>query len=146
MRVYPALLCALLMANGNAYALDYLSVADETATLYDAPSLKARKLYLISRYSPLEEVVNLSGWVKVRDGTGTLAWIEKRALSSKHFVAVTAALADVHQDPSESSAVVAQARKQVALEWLQDTGVGWIKIGLPGGASGYIKTADVWGN
>ncbi|MGO8754955.1 MAG: SH3 domain-containing protein [Gallionellaceae bacterium] len=134
------------MADGPVLAMDYVSVADDAAILYDAPSLKAKKVYVISRYSPLEEIVNLSNWVKVRDSSGTLAWIEKRALSSKHFVAVSVPLAVVHQAPNESAAELAQAKAQVALEWLEDTGVGWLKINLPGGVTGYVKTADVWGN
>ena len=126
--------------------MDFLSVADDSAVLYDAPSIKAKKLYVISHYSPLEEVVNLSSWVKVRDSSGTLAWIEKRSLSSKRFVVVTASVADVRQAPNESADAVAQAKHQVALEWLEDTGVGWLKVNLPDGAIGYVKTADVWGN
>ncbi len=137
---------ALFMADGPVLAMDYVSVADDAAILYDAPSLKAKKVYVISRYSPLEEIVNLSNWVKVRDSSGTLAWIEKRALSSKHFVVVSVPLAVVHQAPNESAAELAQAKAQVALEWLEDTGVGWLKINLPGGVTGYVKTADVWGN
>ena len=145
--VYPALFFfALLMANGQVLAMDYVSVADDVAILYDAPSLKAKKVYVISRYSPLEEIVDLSSWVKVRDSSGTLAWIEKRALSSKRFVEVIVPLAVVHQAPNESAAEMAHAKKQVALEWLEDTGVGWLKINLPGGAAGYVKTTDVWGN
>jgi SH3 domain protein len=134
------------MANGPASAMDYYSVADNSAILYDAPSLKAKKIYVISRYSPLEEVVNLSNWVKVRDSSGTLAWIEKRSLSSKRFVMVTVPLADVRQAPNESAAVVAQAKLQVALELLEDAGVGWLKVSIPDGATGYVKATDVWGN
>ncbi len=139
-------LFALSMASGSALAMDYLSVADDSAILYDAPSLKAKKIYVISRYTPLEEVVNLSSWVKVRDSSGTLAWIEKRALSSKRFVVVTAPLADVHQAANESTGVVAQAKSQVVLELLEDAGVGWLKITIPDGAVGYVKSTDVWGN
>lgn len=145
--VYPLLFgFALLAANGPALATDYVSVVDDAAILYDAPSLKARKIFVISRYSPLEQIVNLSGWVKVRDSTGTLAWIEKRALSSKRFVVVIAPVAAVHQAPNDSAAEVAQAKERVALELLEDTGVGWLKVSLAGGATGYVKTTDVWGN
>src|SRR5271169_519060 len=76
----------LLAATGSAHAADYVSVADSAAVLYDAPSLKAKKIYVASRYLPLEQVVNLGDWVKVRDSSGSLAWIEKRALSNKRFV------------------------------------------------------------
>ncbi len=127
------------------HAADYASVADGPAVLYDAPSLKAKKIFVASRYLPLEQVVSLDNWVKVRDSSGTLAWIEKRALSSKRFVVVTAPLAAIRQAPEENAAVVLQARQQVALEWLESTGAGWLKVRHQDGVAGYVKTADVWG-
>lgn len=136
---------ALLAAAAPAHALDYVSVADGSAILYDAPSLKAKKMFVVSRYLPLEQVVNLDSWVKVRDNSGSLSWIEKRALSSKRFVVVTAELAAMRQAPDENAAVVLQAHQQVALEWLESTGGGWLKVRHQDGATGYVKTADVWG-
>jgi len=126
--------------------VDYVSVADNAAILYDAPSLKAKKIFVVSRYLPLEQVVNLDNWVKVRDSSGGLAWIEKRALSNRHFVAVTAALAAIRQAPEEKAAVLAQIKQHVALEWLENTGTGWIKVRHLDGATGYVKTTEVWGD
>jgi SH3 domain protein len=137
---------ALMMATGAAQALDFASVALPSAILYDAPSLKAKKLFVVSRYMPLEQVVKLNDWVKVRDQTGTLAWIAKSALDDKRYVVVTTALADVRQTPNGASPLMFQARRQVALEWLEDTGFGWIKVRHTDGATGYIKTLEVWGD
>ncbi len=127
-------------------ALDYGSVAGSSAILYDSPSLKGKKLFVVSRYTPLELVVSLNDWVKVRNQDGTLGWVEKRALGSARFVVVTAALADVRKAPDSAAAMVFQARKQVALEWLENTGTGWIKVRHPDGAAGYVKALDVWGD
>lgn len=148
MKRYLALACfqALLTATGGVLALDYGSVANQSAILYDAPSVKARKLYVVSRYTPLEVVVSLNDWAKVRDQAGSLAWIEKPALGGARYVVVTSALADVRQSPESTAALVFQARKQVALEWLEATGAGWIKVRHPDGAVGYIRTLDVWGD
>lgn len=140
------LLAALSAATGSAQAVDYVSVADNAAVLYDAPSLKAKKIFVVSRYLPLEQVVNLDNWVKVRDSSGGLAWIEKRALSNKRFVAVTVAVAAIRQAPEEKSAVLAQVKQHVALEWLENTGTGWIKVRHLDGATGYVKTTEVWGD
>ena len=136
---------ALLATAGSAQAIDYVSVADSTAILYDAPSLKAKKIFVVSRYMPLEQVVILDNWVKARDSSGSLAWIEKRALSSKRFVVVTAALADIRQTPEAGATAIYQARQQMVLEWLESTGVGWVKVRHQDGATGYVSTADVWG-
>lgn len=122
-----------------------MSVADDAAILYDAPSPKAKKLFAVSRYLPLEQVVNLDNWVKVRDSSGSLAWIEKRSLGSKRYVLVTAPLAAIRQTPEENAAVVAQVKQQVALELLESTGTGWIKVRHSSGATGYVKSVEVWG-
>ena len=140
------LFIALLSAAGPVHAADYVSVAAGPTVLYDAPSLKAKKIFVVSRYLPLEQVVSLDNWAKVRDSSGALAWIEKRALSSKRFVVVTTALAAMRQAPEENATVVLQAHQQVALEWLESTGTGWLKVRHQDGMAGYVKTTDVWGN
>jgi SH3-like domain-containing protein len=148
LRAATVLLCfaLLLGAAGGAHALDYASVADHSAILYDAPSSRARKLFVVSRYMPLEMVVNLKDWVKVRDSSGALAWVAESALSNKRFVVVTAALADIRQSPDAASPLLFKARQQVALEWLEDNGAGWLKVRHQDGAVGYIKATEVWGD
>ena len=136
----------LLAASDFAHATDYVSVLENAAVLYDAPSLKAKKLFVASRYLPLEQVVTLDSWVKVRDSSGSLAWIEKRALSNKRFVVVTNSLSALRQAPEEKAVVVAQVKQQVALEWLENTGTGWLKVRHPDGVTGYVKATEIWGN
>jgi SH3-like domain-containing protein len=74
-----------------------------------------------------------------------MAWIEKRFLSSKRFVITTDAQVAIHQSPEEKSAVVAQVKKQVALELLGTTDTGWLKIRHIDGATGFVKAAQIWG-
>ena len=136
----------MLGAANSAQALDYASVSGPSAVLYDAPSSKARKMFVVSRYMPLEMVVSLKDWVKVRDSSGALAWIARGALSNKRYVMVTAALADVRQAPDSSSTLVFRAQQKVALEWLADNGAGWIKVRRQDGMTGYIKANEVWGD
>ena len=146
-RYWPiACLSALLAWAGSAAALDYGSITGQSAILYDAPSAKARKLYVVSRYTPLELVVTLDAWVKVRTQDGSLAWAEKRNLGNARYVVVTAVLANVRKSPDPAAALVFQARKQVALEWLENTGTGWIKVKHPDGATGYVRVNEVWGD
>lgn len=140
-----ALLGVLLGVVTPADAFEFVSVA-VPAILYDAPSLKAKKLFVATRYLPLEQIVSLDNWVKVRDSSGQLYWIEKRALSSKRFVVVTPPVAGVHENPDAGSAVVFEAPQHLALEWLGDEGNGWLKVRHPDGATGYIKITEVWGD
>ena len=65
------------LAAAPASALDFRAVDVQAAILYDTPSQKGKKLYIVHQYMPLEVVVKLDGWVKVRDAEGSLAWIER---------------------------------------------------------------------
>lgn len=132
-------------ALGTAQALEYVSVADSTAILYDANSTKAKKLYVVSRYTPLEKVVNLGSWLKVRDSSGTMAWIEGRAVSDKQYVVVSVALATVWKLPEYNSPALYQVSRNAAMESLGINGGGWIKVRDQEGAVGYLKSVDVWG-
>ncbi len=134
----------LLGAMSSAFAFEFVSVSTP-AILYDAPSLKAKKLYVATRYLPLEQIVTLDNWVKVRDNTGILFWIEKRALSGKRFVVVTSKVAAVRENPDANATLIFQAPQQLALEWLENNGNGWLKIRHIDGTTGYIKFSEVWG-
>lgn len=136
----------LLGAAVVAHALDYVSVDSSSAILYQADSLNARKLYVVSRYTPLEKVVNSGTWVKVRDSGGSMGWVEKRVLSSKRYVVVTAERASVRQAPDAGAAVVFQVVQNVALEWLGAGGGGWARVRHQDGASGFIRSTEVWGD
>jgi SH3-like domain-containing protein len=136
---------AFLVVMNSSYAVDYGSVTENAVVLYNKPSIESKKLYVVSRYMPLEQAVSLENWVKVRDSSGNMAWIEKRFLSSKRFVITTDAQVAIHQSPEEKSAVVAQVKKQVALELLGTTDTGWLKIRHIDGATGFVKAAQIWG-
>ncbi len=139
-----AALCVLLSIFSSAQAFEFVSVA-EPSILYDAPSLKANKLFVATRYLPLEKIVSLDNWIKVRESSGKLFWIEKRSLSSKRFVMVKVPVASVRENPDAGAAVIFQVPQPVALEWLSNTGSGWLKVRHIDGATGYIKFAEVWG-
>ncbi len=141
-----ALSLVLLLAAQAACALDYVSVEAGSATLYEADSLKSRKLYVVSRYMPLERVISADNWVKVRDHAGSLAWVEKRVLSSKRYVMVTAAQATVRQAPDATAAVAFQAAQNVALEWMAASGGGWTKVRHLDGSVGYVRATEIWGD
>ena len=140
-------LVLLLGLHGQAIAaLEYLSMADNAVIMYNAPSLKADKLFVASRHLPVEAIVKVEGWVKVRDSSGTLAWVEQKAVSDKRFVIVIELQADVYQEADANSTLVFQAQKNVILEWLEPPINGWIKVRHRDGQSGYVKITQVWGS
>jgi len=138
------LLAGILLA-GPVHALDYRSVAANAAILYDAPSASAKKLYVVGQYYPVEVVVSLDAWAKVRDSAGELAWIEKKSLSDKHTVVVAVPLADVRQSADSGAPLVFQAEQGVALEVVESGSTGWIKVRHRDGQSGFVKISQVWG-
>ncbi len=140
------LLLAACLASGAAQAVEFMSVSAQHAILYDAPSLQAKKLFVVNRYMPFETVVSLDNWVKVRDRSGSLYWVEKSALSYKRFVLASSPIVEVRKTADASSPSVLQVRQQVVLELLEDSGAGWLKVRHQDGVIGYVKHTDVWGD
>jgi len=79
-----------LLAGAAAHGAEFLSVGENAAVLYDAPSREAKPLYVASRHYPLEVIVNLEAWVKVRDHAGALTWVERKRLVEQRMVVVIA--------------------------------------------------------
>ncbi len=138
-------LIALALLPGWAAALDFRSVTAERAVAYDAPSIQAKKLYLASKYFPVEVLVSLDTFTKVRDSAGDLYWIEKKDLGDARTVVVTAPRADIRQAPDKNAPLVYQAERDVALELIEPTQTGWAKVRHRDGQSGYVAVSQVWG-
>jgi SH3-like domain-containing protein len=148
-RIFLPFLLASLSASAvvtNASAADFRSVQDNAAVLYDAPSRQATALFVISRGYPLEVIVNLEAWVKVRDHAGALTWIEKKALSEKRMLLVTAPAAEVRQRAEDAAPAVFSAAQNVALELLEVAPNGWLRVRHSDGATGFVRAALVWGD
>ncbi|MGQ0748923.1 MAG: SH3 domain-containing protein [Betaproteobacteria bacterium] len=147
MAMYRMLAAAALMgvAAAPAWALDFRSIAGTAAVLYDAPSAKSRKVFVVNQGYPLEVVVVVEGWVKVRDANGELTWVESKALSDKRTVMVKVPVALIRQGADDASPVVFQAQQDVILELESVATGGWLRVKHRDGQSGFIKVADVWG-
>jgi SH3-like domain-containing protein len=135
----------LALAVQSACASEFRSLGDKAAILYDAPSLKADRLFVASRSYPFEVLVKLDQWTKVRDANGEVAWIENRALGERATVVVTVPLADVRAAPSAQAPLVFEAYKQVVLEVSEPPVEGWLKVRHRDGQQGFIRVAHVWG-
>ena len=127
-----------------AAAADYRSVDVPAAILYDAPSQKAKKLYLIRAQTPVEVVVRLEGWAKVRDAEGTLAWIEAAQLAERRTLIVTEAGAELRASDKADAPVLARFDKWVVLEHVA-AAPGWVQVRHRDGASGMVRATQVWG-
>jgi len=128
-----------------AGAAEFRSIADNAAVLYDAPSAKAKKLYVIGRSYPVEVVVVVEGWTKIRDAGGELTWIESRNLSAQRTVMIKVARADIRQAAADTAPIAFQAEQNVLLDLIELTGSGWARVAHRDGQSGYIKLNQIWG-
>jgi len=127
------------------HAAEYRSVIENAAVLYDAPSRAAVPLYVVSRQYPLEVIVNLEHWVKVRDHTGSLSWIERRLISERRTVVVTAPSAEVRVRAEDAAPISFVAAQNVALELVEVAPGGWLRVRHTDGSSGFLRATLVWG-
>jgi SH3-like domain-containing protein len=132
------------MSSASAFALDFRAVADAAAILYDAPSARSSKLFVVNKGYPLEVVVSVEGWVKVRDANGSFGWIESKQLTEKRMVMVTVPVAQIRQKSDDNAPVAFQAQQNVLLEMVEVNG-GWVQVRHRIGGTGYVKAQQVWG-
>ena len=150
MRFLSALCCGLSLATLAApvLALDYRSAVGN-ALLYDAPSAKGSKRFILARGTPVEIVLTQESWAKVRDSSGNMSWMESKLLSPQRTVQIRADKAGVRVEANEKSAVAFSAEKNVLLELLEagssDVHPGWAKVKHRDGQSGFVKASLVWG-
>ena len=142
-RLIAALAMTLAAAASQAY--DFKTVGAAPAVLYDAPSTKGGKLFVVPRGAPLEVVLTYGEWIKVRDINGDMAWTEARSLTGKRNVIVRAANLKVRSTPDDAATAAFIADKGVLLEVLDTAAGGWLKVRHKDGVTGYVKNADIWG-
>jgi SH3-like domain-containing protein len=140
-------LSGLLMAllSITASALEYRSIAAPKAVLFDAPSAQGKKLFVIGQGYPVEVIVDLGEWLKVRDSHGGLSWVEAKQLVAKRTVLVTLNMAEIRQSADAASTLVFRSEKDVVLELLEPATNGWAKVRHRDGLTGYILATSVWG-
>ena len=143
-----ALITAVVLAWGlapAADAADFRVAAEAAVVLYDAPSARARKLYIVNRGYPLEVVVQVEGWVKVRDAAGALSWVEAKSLDGTARSVMLKAAATVRQKPSVDAPAAFEAQRDLLLEVVEPANAGWIHVRHRDGTAGFLRTTEVWG-
>lgn len=146
----PSVAKCLIFAVGliftlSVQALEFRSVALAKTITYDAPSKEASKLYILGNGYPVEVIVNLGDWIKVRDNQGGLSWVESKSLSPKRMVLVLAK-ADMKASEDVGSAMVAALDKDVVLELIAGgTNSNWVKVKHRDGLTGFVQVNKLWG-
>lgn len=124
---------------------EFRSVAEPATVFYDAPSAKSRPLFVVSRGYPVEVMVTLEGWTKVRDSGGSVVWVEARALAPTRMVVVKTRIAEVRAAPEDSAAVAFKVAQNVLLELVETAPSGWVRVRHADGGSGFVRVSEIWG-
>lgn len=133
-------------------AADYRATADPATVMYDAPSARAKPLYVYGRDIPVETLVAVEGWTKIRDASGTIGWVQSKMLADKRMVVVRAATADVRATADDGAPVVFRADRDVLLEIAEPAASpsttsmpGWVKVRHRDGDVGFVRLSQVFG-
>src|SRR5690606_39916120 len=128
---------------GAAQTAEFREVTSAAGVLYDGPSERARKLFLVPRGTPLEVVSSVAGCVKVRDLSGDVLWIEGGALGDARHV-IASSLAAVRRAPQRSAELVVQVERGVLLEVVdREAPAGWLHVRHRDGPAGYVEALEV---
>ena len=125
--------------------LAYVSIGEKPAILYDAPSAKANRTHILFRFQPVEVLVKLDKWTKVRDADGAIGWIENSACGDKRLVLVSTANAEVRAMPTVTAALVFEAQRGVVVETTGNARDGWLPVRHRDGQAGFVRVTQVWG-
>lgn len=145
MKLRVALALCLAAMTGQAAALEFRSVKETGVSLYDAPALSANKLFVVSRYYPVEVLTQQKEWARVRDASGGIAWIPAAALSVQRMLLVTAPDVLVRVAPSDGAKALFRVDKDAVLELMVPPSAGWVKVRHRDGSAGFVRITSVWG-
>jgi SH3-like domain-containing protein len=140
------------LACGVAGAADFRTTAEAPTLMYDAPSAKARPLFVYGRDVPVEVIVSVEGWTKVRDSGGAIGWFATKNLTDKHMLLVRVPIAEIRATPDDTAPVVFKAEQNVLLEPAETAASptttatpGWLKVRHRDGQVGFVRVTQVFG-
>ncbi len=138
---------ASAVSTGVAHAEFRQTSADATIA-FEGPSAKATKQYVYSRGTPVEVVVQIEGWLKVRDAQGALVWVEKKSLIERSNVQIKSITADAMAAPDLASPIVFRAESGVLLTLMspQPPNAGaWAQVRHRDGQVGFVRVDALFG-
>jgi SH3-like domain-containing protein len=148
LRSFIVFAAAALGAVAGAAHADFRQTSADATIAFEGPSAKATRQYLYSRGTPVEVVVQIEGWLKVRDAQGALAWVEKKALTDRTNVQVKAPVADALAAPDAASPIVFRAENGVLLTLVtpQPSNAGaWAQVRHRDGQTGFVRVDALFG-
>ena len=81
------LFLSLILSSFLAQA-DFISVKTKQAILFQGPSNVTEKMFIVTEGYPLEVLVSLKDWKKVKDHNGKISWIESKYTHNERTVLI----------------------------------------------------------
>lgn len=126
-------------------AAEFRSIGDRPAILYDAPASRATKMHVLGAYQPVEVVIKLDKWSKVRDVSGEFAWVDNTLLSDRRLVVVQAERGEVRKSAAATAPLAFEVRRSVVLEVTGPLADGYLPVRHRDGSAGFIAVSQIWG-
>ena len=124
----------------------FSAIGEKPTIIYDGLSTKANKIFILSRFHPVEILVKLDKWTKVRDVENTVGWMENAFMGEKRFVQVLGASAEIRAAPNANASVIFEAQRAVLLEPTGPATLdGWLPVRHRDGQAGFVRLSQVWG-
>jgi SH3-like domain-containing protein len=134
------------------HAADFQMIDSAPTILYDAPSQKARALFLYGSGVPVELISAIEGWSKVRDAQGAIGWVERSKLTDKRALQVRVPLAQIRAQPADDAPLAFEVEENVLLEIneaatspMTTLTSGWVRVRHRDGANGYVRIGSIFG-
>ena len=140
------LFLSLILSSFLAQA-DFISVKTKQAILFQGPSNVTEKMFIVTEGYPLEVLVSLKDWKKVKDHNGKISWIESKYTHNERTVIILKDNAVIFNQANDKSHKLANVDKFVVLKLNSSMLVGdWgqVKTQIEG-LIGFINSREVWG-
>ncbi|MAS43414.1 MAG: hypothetical protein CML46_03010 [Rhodobacteraceae bacterium] len=122
----------------------YVSLKATKANVRRGPGMTHRVDWVFMRRGmPLEVIAEYGHWRRVRDQEGGFGWVHYSMLSGVRTALVTPVEADLREDASTASPVVARAAPGVVLK-VEACGRDWCEV-YKDGVEGWLPKTALWG-
>ena len=146
-RLYRLVVFFSLIATSFFVHADFISVNVKQAVLFEGPSKTTEKMYIVTEGYPLEVLVSLKDWKKVKDHSGKISWIESKNTHNERTVLIIKDDAVIFNQANENSHKLANVDKFVVLKLNSSMLVGnWAQVKTQiEGLIGFVNAREVWG-
>ena len=146
-RLYKFVIFFSLVTTSFLVQADFISVKEKQALLFEGPSKTTEKLFIVTEGYPLEVLVSLKDWKKVKDHNGKISWVESKNTHNERNVLIIKDDAVIFNQANEKSHKLANVEKFVVLKLNSPILVGnWAEVKTQiEGLIGFVNAREVWG-